>query len=86
MVLLTGLTGVVIGGLAWREQRTRSRARLDAAMAQAARLTAAHAARVFEDAEATARVGLYLVQPCSIPTIPARSSTSCWPCCARIRM
>ena len=62
MVLLTGLTGAVIGGLAWREQRTRSRARLDAAMAQAARLTAAHAARVFEDAEATARVGLYLVQ------------------------
>ena len=62
MVLLTGLTGAVIGGLAWREQRTRSRALLDAAMAQAARLTAAHAARVFEDAEATARVGLYLVQ------------------------
>ncbi len=60
--MLTGLTGVVIGGLAWREQRTRSRALLDAAMAQAARLTAAHAARVFEDAEATARVGLYLVQ------------------------
>jgi sigma-B regulation protein RsbU (phosphoserine phosphatase) len=62
VVLLTGLTGAVIGGLAWREQRTRSRARLDAAMAQAARLTAAHAARVVEDAEATARVGLYLVQ------------------------
>jgi class 3 adenylate cyclase len=31
-------------------------------MAQAARLTAAHAARVFEDAEATVRVGLQLVQ------------------------
>jgi adenylate cyclase len=62
VVLLTGLTGAVIGGLAWREQRTRSRALLDAAMAQAARLTAAHAARVFEDAEATARVALYLVQ------------------------
>jgi class 3 adenylate cyclase len=62
VVLLTGLTGAVIGGLAWREQRTRSRALLDAAMAQAARLTAAHAARVFEDAEATARVGLQLVQ------------------------
>jgi len=62
VVLLTGLTGAVIGGLAWREQRTRSRALIDAAMAQAARLTAAHAARVFEDAEATARVGLHLVQ------------------------
>ncbi len=62
VVLLTGLTGAVIGGLAWREQRTRSRALLDAAMAQAARLTAAHAARVFEDAENTVRVGLQLVQ------------------------
>jgi sigma-B regulation protein RsbU (phosphoserine phosphatase) len=57
VVLLTALTAAVIGGLAWREQRTRSRALLDAAMAQAARLTAAHAARVFEDAEATARLG-----------------------------
>jgi class 3 adenylate cyclase len=62
VVLLTALTGAVIGGLAWREQRVRSRALLDAAMAQAARLTAAHAARVFEDAEATVRVGLQLAQ------------------------
>ena len=62
MVLLTGLTGAVIGGLAWREQRARSRALLDAAMAQAARLTAAHAARVFEDAEATVRLGPSLVE------------------------
>jgi sigma-B regulation protein RsbU (phosphoserine phosphatase) len=62
VVLLTGLTGAAIGGLAWREQRTRSRALLDAAMAQAARLTAAHAARVFEDAESTARLGPQLVQ------------------------
>jgi adenylate cyclase len=60
-VLLTALTGAVIGGLAWREQRARSRALLDAAMAQAARLTAAHAARVFEEAESTVRVGLQLV-------------------------
>jgi sigma-B regulation protein RsbU (phosphoserine phosphatase) len=57
VVLLTAATAAVIGGLAWREQRTRSRALLDAAMAQAARLTAAHAARVFEDAESTARLG-----------------------------
>ncbi|HEX9819714.1 MAG TPA: adenylate/guanylate cyclase domain-containing protein [Methylomirabilota bacterium] len=62
VVLLTGLTGAVIGGLAWREQRVRSRTLLDAAMAQAARLTAAHAARVFEDAEATARLGPQLAQ------------------------
>jgi class 3 adenylate cyclase len=61
VVLLTGLTGAAIGGLAWREQRTRSRALLDAAMAQAARLTAANAARVFEDAEATVRLGPQLV-------------------------
>jgi len=61
VVFLTALTGAVIGGLAWREQRARSRALLDAAMAQAARLTAAHAARVFEDAEATVRLGLHLV-------------------------
>src|SRR5688500_2376339 len=61
VVLLTGLTGAVIGGLAWREQRARSRTLLDAAMAQAARLTAAHAARVFEDAESTARLGPQLV-------------------------
>jgi adenylate cyclase len=62
VVLLTGLTGAVIGGLAWREQRARSRALIDAAMAQAARLTAAHAARVFEDAEATVRLGPLLVE------------------------
>jgi class 3 adenylate cyclase len=62
VVLLTGLTGTTIGGLAWREQRMRSRALLDAAMAQAARLTAADAARVFEDAEATVRVGQQLAQ------------------------
>jgi class 3 adenylate cyclase len=62
VVLLTGLTGAVIGGLAWREQRARSRALLDAAMAQAARLTAANAARVFEDAEASVRLGPQLVE------------------------
>jgi len=33
VVLLTGLTGVMIGGVAWREQRARSRALLDTAMA-----------------------------------------------------
>src|SRR5262245_19414493 len=60
--MLTGLTGVIIGGVAWREQRARSRALLDAAMAQAARLTAAHAGRVLEDAGAVARLGPELVQ------------------------
>lgn len=61
VVLLTGLTGAVIGGLAWREQRERSRALVDAAMTQAGRLTAAHASRVLTDAEATARLGPQLV-------------------------
>jgi adenylate cyclase len=62
VVVLTGLTGVIIGGVAWREQRARSRALLDAAMAQAARLTASHAGRVLEDAGAVARLGPELVQ------------------------
>ena len=61
VVILTGLTGAVIGGLAWREQRARSRALVDAAMTQAARLTAAHAARVLDDAASTARLGPALV-------------------------
>jgi hypothetical protein len=62
VVLLTGLTGAVVGGLAWRDQRARSRSLLDTALAQAAGLTAAHAARVFEDAEATARLGPQLAR------------------------
>ena len=61
VVVLTGLTGGVIGGLAWHEQRERSRLLVDAAMAQAARLTAAHAGRVLEDAESVARLGPQLV-------------------------
>lgn len=61
-MLLTGLTGATIGGLAWREQRARSRTLVDAAMTQAARLTAAHAARVLDDAEAVARLGPRLVE------------------------
>ena len=62
VVLLTGLTGGVIGGLAWREQRAGSRALVDEAMAQAARLTAAHARRVLENAEAVARLGPHMVR------------------------
>jgi class 3 adenylate cyclase len=62
VVLLTGLTGGVIGGLAWHEQRERSRLLVDAAMAQAARLTASHAGRVLEDAEGAARLGPQLVE------------------------
>jgi class 3 adenylate cyclase len=61
VLALTGLTGAVIGGLAWREQRERSRAIGDAAMLQAARLTTAYAARFLRDAESTARLGPQLV-------------------------
>ena len=61
VVLLTGLTGGVIGGLAWRQQRAGSRALVDEAMAQAARLTATHASGVLENAEAVARLGPHLV-------------------------
>jgi hypothetical protein len=87
VVMLTGLTGAIIGGVAWREQRARSRALLDAAMTQAARLTAVHADRVLEDAAATARLGAELVQQASSirPVTTARSSASCWPCCTPIR-
>lgn len=56
-MLLTGLTGFAIGGLAWLEQRARSRALLEAVMLQAARLTAANADRVLDDAEAAVRLG-----------------------------
>jgi class 3 adenylate cyclase len=62
VVALTGLTGAVIGGLAWHEQRSRSRAIVDAAMVQAARLATAHTARFLRDAESTARLGPQLVE------------------------
>jgi adenylate cyclase len=73
VVLLTGLTGGVIGGLAFREQRARSRALMDAAMTQAARLTAAHASRVLDDAEATARLGPHLVELQQLDPADARA-------------
>jgi adenylate cyclase len=62
VVVLTAVTALSIGGLAWREQRVRSRAIVDAAMVQAGRLTAGHAARVLRDAEAAARLGPLLVR------------------------
>jgi adenylate cyclase len=73
VVLLTGLTGAAIGGLAWHEQRARSRALIDAAMAQAARLTAAHADRLLQDAESTARLGSQLVQQGQLDPADARA-------------
>ncbi|HXH83763.1 MAG TPA: adenylate/guanylate cyclase domain-containing protein, partial [Candidatus Tectomicrobia bacterium] len=61
VVAITALTGTTIGGLAWLEQRATSRTIVDAAMAQAARLSASHAARFLHDAESAARIGPQLV-------------------------
>ncbi len=72
VVLLTALTGITIGGLAWREQRARSRTLIDAAMAQAARLTVAHADRLLQDAESTARLGPQLARLGQLDTGDAR--------------
>jgi class 3 adenylate cyclase len=57
VVALTAFTGAVIGGLAWREQRAQSRALADAAIAQGARLAAAHTARFLRNAEWSVRLG-----------------------------
>jgi sigma-B regulation protein RsbU (phosphoserine phosphatase) len=61
VVLLTAATAVAIGSLAWREQRARSRAIVDTAMAQTARLAAAHAQQFLREAESIARLGPQLV-------------------------
>ena len=61
VALVTGLTGVVLGGLAWSEKRAGARALTDVAMGQAARLTAEHAARLFAATESAARLGPALV-------------------------
>ena len=61
VVLLTAATAMAIGGLAWREQRARSRAIVDAAMAQTARLAASHTQQFLREAESVARLGPQLV-------------------------
>jgi sigma-B regulation protein RsbU (phosphoserine phosphatase) len=64
LVLVVGLTAVTaaaIGGLAWLEQRERSRGIAGTAILQAARLTAAHAGRFLSEAESAARLGPHLV-------------------------
>ena len=58
---LTGLTALIIGGVAWLDQRARSAAILDAATAQAARLAASEIARFLRHAEATVMLGPELV-------------------------
>src|SRR5688500_19803231 len=61
VVLITAATATAIGGLAWREQRARSRAIVDAAMAQTARLAASHTQQFLREAESIARLGPQLV-------------------------
>jgi len=60
-VLVTGVTGAILGGLAWYEKRAGARALTDAAMTQVARLTSEHAERFFRDAEPAVRLGPTLV-------------------------
>jgi class 3 adenylate cyclase len=57
VTLLTAGTGATLGALAWREKLTGSRALVDNAMAQAARMTADHAAAFLHQAEAFVRLG-----------------------------
>ena len=61
VVLVTGVTGVVLGGLAWREKRAGARAFTDLAMDQAANLTADHVLRLFGDVEPAVRQAPLLV-------------------------
>jgi class 3 adenylate cyclase len=61
VVLITAATAVTIGSLAWREQRERSRTIVDTAMAQTARLAAAHTQQFLSEAQSIARLGPQLV-------------------------
>ena len=61
VMLLTAATGATLGALAWREKHAGSRALVDNAMAQAARMTADHAAEFLRHAESTVRLGPSLV-------------------------
>jgi class 3 adenylate cyclase len=61
VALLTAATGATLGALAWREKHAGSRALVDSAMAQAARMTADHAAAFLRHAESIVRIGPNLV-------------------------
>ena len=56
VTLLTAGTGAALGGLAWREKHAGSRALVEGAMAQTARMTADHAADFVRHAESTLRL------------------------------
>ncbi len=57
MTLLTAGTGATLGALAWREKHAGSRALVDNAMQQAARMTAGHAVQFLGHAEGLVRLG-----------------------------
>ncbi|HEY7138918.1 MAG TPA: adenylate/guanylate cyclase domain-containing protein [Methylomirabilota bacterium] len=61
VTLLTLATGATLGALAWREKHAGSRALVDGAMAQAARMTADHTEEFLRHAENTVRLGPSLV-------------------------
>jgi class 3 adenylate cyclase len=61
IVLVTGVTGALLGGLAWVEKRSGARALTRTAMVQVANLTAEHAERFFSEAEPAVRLGPSLV-------------------------
>ena len=61
VTLLTAGTGLMLGALAWREKHAGSRALVDGAMAQAARMTADHTQEFLRHAENTVRLGPSLV-------------------------
>src|SRR5262245_56723467 len=61
VTLITAATGATLGILAWREKHVGSRALVDRAMQQAARMTAGHAAEFLRHAETAVRLGPNLV-------------------------
>ena len=61
VTLLTAGTGAMLGAVAWREKLAGSRALVDNAMQQAARMTADHAGQFLRHAETAVRLGPSLV-------------------------
>jgi adenylate cyclase len=75
LVVMTALTALAIGGLAWRDKRAMSRTLVETAMTQTARLTAAQAARFLKDAESAARLGPQLVREAQLDPDSATALT-----------
>jgi len=83
VTLLTAATGATLGALAWREKHAGSRALVDSAMTQAARMTADHAAAFVRHAESTVRLAPRSSRAaCSSRTTSGRSASTRSVCCA----